>query len=237
MVEKAAMNESEPPDLSLVDAALRREAATHPAAGRRDVSGRPLSFERLEFLGDAVLGLVLAEALRDARPEAPEGELTACRAALASGASLAAVSRRLGLPEMLDAGDEPVSAARLRATSSAAENALEAMIGAVFASGGYPAAKTFVLAAFGDAIVSVRPVDSPKNRLQEKLQTANPGANAGSLVEYRTVSATGADHERRFVVEVWSAGAPLGRGQGPSLKAAGEAAARAALGETPATER
>lgn len=203
--------------------ALRRRALTHPAAGRDADS------ERLEFLGDAVIGLVLAAALHDARPDAPEGELTACRAALASRPSLAAAARRSGLPAMLDTGDEPVSAARLRETDSAAENVFEAMTGAIFADAGFDAAKAFVLAALGDDIARARPVDSPKNRLQEKLQATERGANAGTLVEYRTVAAEGEGHARRFTVEVWFGGAARGRGEGSSLKAAGEAAARAAL--------
>jgi len=217
------MPPSEIPGPVFSDGPSLREALTHP------VAGRGYDFERLEFLGDAVIGLVLAEALRVARPDAPEGELSACRAALASRASLAAVSRLLGLPGRVDAGDEPVSAARIRAMDSTAENVFEAMAGAIFSDAGYAAARTFVLAALGDSVATVRPVDSPKNRLQEILQAAGKGANAGTLVEYRTIATSGPEHARSFTVEVWFDGAVRGSGEGASLKSAGEAAARAAL--------
>lgn len=208
---------------------LAREALTHPAAQRRDEAGNPVDSERLEFLGDAVLGLILADTLQATRPLAREGELTGCRAALASRGALTKVSRALGLPEHIDAGDEPVSAARIRATDSAAENAFEALVGAIYRDAGIEAARAFVLRALGPALASVQPVDSPKNRLQELVQARAAGGNAGTLIEYRTVASEGPDHARRFILEVWFDGACRGRGEGASVKLAGEAAARAAL--------
>lgn len=214
------------------DSALAREALTHASAQRRDAAGNPFDCERLEFLGDAVLGLILADALHAGRPLAREGELSSCRAALASRAALAKASRELGLPELVDAGDESGASARIRETDSVAENVFEATVGAVYRDAGLDAARAFVLRSLGDAPATVKPVDSPKNRLQEFLQARSGGGNAGALVEYRTVATGGPDHARRFTVEVWFDGACRGRGEGASVKVAGEAAARAALAET-----
>ena len=215
---------------------LAREALTHASAQRRDAVGAPFDSERLEFLGDAVLGMILADTLHGSRPLAREGELTGCRAALASRAALARASRALGLPGLVDAGDDPGAAGRIRETDSTAENSFEALVGAVYRDAGIDAARKFVLSVLGDAIAAVAPVDSPKNRLQELLQSREGGGNAGALLEYRTVSVEGPDHARRFTVEVWFDGACRGCGEGPSVKTAGEAAARAALntpGDTP----
>ena len=211
-------------------AELAREALTHPSAQRRTADGLPFDSERLEFLGDAVLGLVLADALHAARPAAREGELSACRAALASRPSLAPASRALGLPALLDAGDDAPAAGRIRATDSAAENVFEAVVGAVYRDAGLDAARAFILSALGDSIAAVSPVDSPKNPLQELIQARSKGLNAGALIEYRTVSVEGPEHARRFTVEVHFDGACRGRGEGPSVKLAAEAAAREALG-------
>jgi ribonuclease-3 len=211
--------------------ALAREALTHSSAQRKDSDGNPFDSERLEFLGDAVLGLVLADTLHASRPVAREGELSGCRAALASRPALAKASRALGLPSLVDAGDEAASAARIREMDSVAENVFEATVGAVYRDAGLDAARAFVLRALGEALESVKPVDSPKNRLQELLQSRAKGGNAGALIEYRTVATEGPDHARRFTVEVWFDGAPRGRGEGVSVKVAGESAARAALAE------
>lgn len=211
------------------DASLPREALTHPAARRTREDGTPFDYERLEFLGDAVLGLILAEKLFADRPLAREGELSACRAAVVSRAALARVSRRIGLPAALDGGDDAGESARLRATESVAENLLEAWIGALYLDAGAEVTRRWVLDTLAAEIAAARPVDSPKNRLQELLQSRNPGANAGELVEYRPVGATGPDHARRFVVEVFYEDAVRGRGEGASVKAAEAEAARRAL--------
>lgn len=211
------------------NSALARESLTHSSAQRKDASGLPYDSERLEFLGDAVLGFVLADALQASRPGAREGELSGCRAALASRPALAKVSRALGLPALVDAGDEPASASRIREMDSTAENVFEALVGAVYRDAGIEAARAFVLRALGDSPESVKPVDSPKNRLQELLQARAKGGNAGALISYRTVATEGPEHARRFTVEVWFDGACRGRGEGVSVKAASEAAARSAL--------
>ena len=217
---------------TFADARLAREALTHASAQRRDEAGNPVDSERLEFLGDAVLGMILADALHAARPLAHEGELSGCRAALASRGALAKASRALGLPELVDAGDDPASATRIRATDSAAENAFEALVGAIYRDAGFEAARAFVMFGLGEALAAVKPVDSPKNRLQELVQARVAGGNAGTLIEYRTIATEGPDHARKFTVEVWFDDACRGRGEGVSVKLAGEAAARAALGNS-----
>ncbi len=208
---------------------LACEALTHPCARRRKPDGSPLDSERLEFLGDAVINLVLADALHATRPEAGEGELSACRATLASGPTLTRLARNLGLTELIDAGDDPAASARVRGTDSAAENAMEALVGAVYRDAGIEAARALTLSLLGEELMSVKPVDSPKNKLQELVQARSRGANAGALIEYRTVAAEGPVHARRFTVEVRIEGVSHGLGEGASLKLAGEAAARAAL--------
>lgn len=207
---------------------LVRAALTHPSAQRRSDDGAPVDSERLEFLGDAVLGLVLADMLFEKHPGENEGDLSRRRAAAVSRPSLATVSRRLGLPALIDAGDDAPAANRICATDSAAENAFEAMVGAVYRDAGFPAAREFVRRALG-ALPEPAPQSSARNRLQEWLQARSGGANVSELLEYRTVSVSGPAHARRHVVEVWFDGGCRGRGEGGSVKAAAEIAAREAL--------
>lgn len=182
--------------------------------------------QRLEFLGDAVLGLVVAEALMEKLPQASEGELTPRRAALVNEVGLAALARRfdLGLFLRLGKGEEKNEG---RGRPSILADAVESVIGAVYLDGGYDSARDVVstLLADGlDRVVGGRPPSESKTVLQEMLQAQNKPAP-----EYRVANEEGPDHEKLFHVEILEEGRVLAKGQGRSKKEAEKAAATAAL--------
>ena len=181
-------------------------------------------FERLEFLGDAVVDLVVGEELFRRFPDATEGELTALRAALVSSAALADVGRRLGLPERarLGRGEEETGG---RQRAGLAASLYESVVGAVYLEGGLDEARQVVRRTMGDAIAATATLTrrSPKAALQEWAQ-----AERHPLPMYRTLSVTGPEHRRDFVVEVAVAG-NVAQGTGPSKRAAEEAAAQKLL--------
>lgn len=184
--------------------------------------------ERLEFLGDAVVDLVIAHRLMERFPEAPEGELSKLRALLVNEDGLARVARALGLGELLLLGrGEELSGGREKASVLA--DALEAVIGALYLGDGLAAAAAFVDAHFAEALAGVASGRSGidwKTRLQEEVQLRHR-----ITPRYRVVSETGPAHERVFEVEVGLGGAPYGRASGRSKKEAEQAAARATLAQ------
>lgn len=205
-------------DRGLLDTAL-----THPSHATENAGD---SYERLEFLGDSVLGFVVAEELFRAHPDSPEGVLTNRKAGVVTGETLSAVAEELGLAEFMRLGKgEARSGARGRA--SRLENAFEALIGAVYLDGGLESARELVLRLLADAIESsegaIRTGGS-KSLLQEHTQGV-----LGTLPEYRLVSETGDPHDRVFVVEVVVNGAVCGSAEGRSKKEAEKAAAAVAL--------
>ncbi|MDJ0762991.1 MAG: ribonuclease III [Myxococcota bacterium] len=183
--------------------------------------------QRLEFLGDAVLGLAVAEALMTAIPTAAEGQLTPRRAALVCEASLADLARRVGLGEMVLLGrGEEMNNGRDRPSILA--DAVEALIGAVQLDGGYEAARDVVLQWLGStldevAAASERP-DDVKTALQEALQAENR-----EMPSYCVVGEEGPGHSKVFEVEISVAGQCLARGRGRSKKDAEKDAAKQAL--------
>jgi len=191
------------------------------------------SNERLEFLGDAILGMVMAEALYRQLPAAEEGVLTATRSALVRRETLAEVARNIGLGAFLQFGrGEAASGGRYKDRNLA--NALEAVVAAVYLDQGYAVARDFVLRLLHDKLRDA-PVHSTttnyKAMLQEYLQsTGQP------VPTYRVVSAVGPDHEREFTAEALLNNRILGQGTGRSRKTAEMAAARAALAKLPAKE-
>ena len=204
---------------------LLRLALTHPSVAHEQ--GLPLQTnQRLEFLGDAVLQLVLTCELYEKFPGFGEGPLTKARAKLVNRRSLAERARQLGLGRhlILSRGEE-ISGGRERA--SALADTLEALLGAIFLDGGFPVAREFILrqflGAFGE--VSVIPIlENPKGELQEMLQ-----AYSSEAPRYHVISATGPDHDRVFECTVHHGGEELARGRGKSKKAAESEAALAAL--------
>ena len=209
---------------------LLERALTHPSVlpSRRAASE---SNQRLEFLGDAVLQLVLTEALFHEFPEEREGALSRRRAALANGATLAVLARELGLDQALRLGPSEETSGG-RAKSSSLGDAFEALVGAVFLDGGLEAARACVHAAYGPLAARLAAVGddkTPKSRLQELIQPRH-GNNA---LAYAVVSTEGEDHRRSFEVAVSLLGQEIGRGRGSSKQAAEEAAAADALGRLP----
>jgi ribonuclease III len=202
-----------------------RLALTHPSVAHE--SGEPTAHnQRLEFLGDAVLQLILTHELYEKFPAFDEGPLTKGRAKLVNRRTLAEHARALGLGTHLILGrGEETSGGRERASTLA--DAFEALLGAIFLDGGFGAAREFVLREFSPAFgkLSVLPtIENPKGELQEFLQARSPEAP-----EYQVISATGPDHDRVFECVVQHAGVELARGSGKSKKAAESDAARAAL--------
>lgn len=207
------------------DLGLCREALTHVSckATQPDIP----TLERLEFLGDAILGAVLAEQLYRQFPEAPEGKLTRLRSSLVSGKHLSQLARKLELADHVR-----MSASERRAgggnRAGILEDALEALIGAIFLDSDYPTARKVVLAWLGDLephATEMAPRTNPKGRLQERLQ-----AEHGNVVPvYTIVEVSGPAHRRSFRAVVGFQENTLGEGQGSSKKAAEEAAAEAAL--------
>lgn len=202
-----------------------RLALTHPSASadQADVS---LQYQRLEFLGDAVLQLTLTEALYRQYPCLGEGALTQARARLVNRRALAELGRALDLGSFLQLSrGEDASGGRDRPSILA--DTFEAVLGAVYLDGGLDAARAVVRGLLSDAIETVaapRAADNPKGALQERLQVESPRTPT-----YRVERVTGPDHDREFECAVYLDGAELGRGTGKSKKEAEIQAAQAAL--------
>ncbi|HEX6947031.1 MAG TPA: ribonuclease III [Acidimicrobiia bacterium] len=180
--------------------------------------------ERLEFLGDAVLQLVMTERLYEDYPHLPEGQMAKIRAALVSRSSLAEVARSIDLGSHLELSPSEERSGG-RAKSSILANAMEAVIGAVYLDAGLEPAGRVILDLWGDRIAerAKRPgVKDYKTRLQEVL------AQAGTRPVYE-VTGSGPDHHRWFVAEVVIDGIAMGTGEGHSKKEAEQAAAEEAL--------
>lgn len=197
-------------------------ALTH-ASVRSSRSARPDN-ERLEFLGDRVLGLVIAELLLDAEPGATEGELARRFNSLVKGQTCAAVARQLGLGRYLVlSGSEADSGGREKTTILA--DAMEALLGAVFLDGGFEKARSVIRALWAAEVAGLPaiPVDA-KSVLQEWAQ-----GKGLDLPKYVVVSRSGPDHAPHFLAEVHIAGRKPSRGEGASKREAEQAAADAML--------
>jgi len=207
------------------DESLLRLALTHPSIAH-EANVATAHNQRLEFLGDSVLGLVLSRELFEKFPTVDEGALTKSRAKLVNAGSLALHARTLGLGAhlILSRGEENTGG---RDRASALADAFESLLGAIFLDGGFEAAREFVLREFAadfSSLTEAADIENPKGELQELLQSRSPHAP-----EYDFLSATGPDHDRVFECAVRHAGAELARGTGKSKKAAESAAALAAL--------
>ena len=207
------------------DEGLLRLALTHPSVAHEAGAQSPHN-QRLEFLGDAVLQLVLTNELYEKFPVFDEGPLTKARAKLVNRRTLGEHARVLGLgAQLILSRGEEMHGGRERA--SALADTYEALLGAIFLDGGYEAAREFILREFGADFgkLGVLPtIENPKGELQELLQ-----ARSAESPEYHVVSATGPDHDRVFECTVQHEGVELARGSGKSKKAAESDAALAAL--------
>jgi len=202
-----------------------RLALTHPSVAHEQ--GLPVQTnQRLEFLGDAVLQLVLTGELYQKFPTFGEGPLTKARAKLVNRRTLAEHARQLNLGQslILSRGEELHGG---RERQSALADTFEALLGAVFLDGGFAAAREVILRQFASAFgeLSGLPIlENPKGELQELLQSFSTEAP-----RYHVASASGPDHDRLFECTVHHAGVELARGRGKSKKAAESEAALAAL--------
>lgn len=208
------------------DLSLFQQALTHRSYLNENPDFPLSSNERLEFLGDSLLGFVIAEKLYQECPELSEGEMTKIRAALVRMETLARMAGSMGLGDYLHLGrGEEASGGRNRQSTLA--RALEAVIGAVLMDQGFDSAKEFVLKLFdaeiGKALREKEVIDH-KSRLQELVQ-----AQYKASPVYRTIREEGPDHAKEFTVEVIVNGSVIGVGRGKSKRMAEMEAARVAV--------
>ncbi|MFA5368013.1 MAG: ribonuclease III [Dehalococcoidia bacterium] len=212
--------------ISFREPILLQQALVHRSYLNENPDFELQSNERLEFLGDAMLSVVVAEKLYKDYPDLPEGDMTKLRSALVRGETLARISQRLNLAGYLYLGRGEESGGG-RARQSILADALEAIIGAVFIDQGFDACRELILRLYeGEMEKAVDPGLNAdfKSRLQELMQSRRR-----EVPEYRVVSAEGPDHDREFVIEVLVGGSVMGRGKGKSKREAEKEAARAAL--------
>lgn len=207
------------------DRALLDLALTHPSVTHDLGPGTPHN-QRLEFLGDAVLQLVLTLELYEKFPDLGEGPLTQARAEMVNRRTLAIQSQSMGVGRFLRLSrSEETTGGRDRA--SALADAFEAVVGSIFLDGGLDSARQFVLPRFREAFGQLEALPSlhnPKGELQELLQ-----AESAESPNYQLISMTGPDHDRVFECAVSYRGETLGQGFGKTKKAAESEAARQAL--------
>jgi ribonuclease-3 len=212
--------------LDFEDPELLSEALVHSSYVNEHPEGFARSNERLEFLGDAVLSLVISEALFKRHRDDQEGVLTARRAAIVSTQGLARIARRLGIGDALVLGQGAENSGERRRASVLA-GLFESLVAALYLDQGLDAVRAFILhaaAAELDAAVPADALKAPKSRLQEHAFAATGRAPA-----YRIVSSDGPDHDRHFVVEVAIDGEVIGTGEGHSRREAETHAAESAL--------
>lgn len=212
--------------VSFKDTSLLEQALAHSSYINENPDFTPASNERLEFLGDAVLGLIAAEKLYHQLPNLAEGGMTKLRAALVRQDTLARMARAISLGDYLYLGKgEETGGGRHKPVNLA--GALEAVIAAVFLDQGLSTARDFTIRLLDEELLKVirqgAGVDY-KSELQELIQ-----ARKQQIPTYYVTEATGPDHDRRFTAEIRVGEATLGKGSGRSKKAAETEAARSAL--------
>lgn len=200
------------------------QALTHPTYAYE--AGGGTSNQRLEFLGDAVLSLVISRYLFESFPTWPEGQLTKVRAAVVAAPTLARRAGELGVGAVLRLGR---GEARMggRARESNLADAFEALVAAIYLDAGLDAARAFVLRELAGEVEAARQGQLHPNYKAQLLEWAQ--REHGTPPVYRVLAEAGPVHARRYTVEVLVAGRPAGQGEGNSKRAAEQAAARAAL--------
>ncbi|MBQ3557088.1 MAG: ribonuclease III [Oscillospiraceae bacterium] len=204
------------------DISLLEHALTHSSYANES-HGRCTSNERLEFLGDSVLGMVVADHLFRTCGDMPEGDLTRTRAALVREENLVEVAHKLDLGSYLRLGKgEELCGGRQRPSIQA--DAVEAVLAAVYLDGGIGSVRKIIHRFILDNAVLATKTQDYKTALQEIVQR-----QPGSEIVYELVGESGPDHCRVFVMEVSVNGEVVGRGEGHSKKAAEQMAAKAAI--------
>lgn len=212
------------------DRGMLEHALTHRSRVHEDASGGVFDNESMEFLGDSILGFVIAAMLFREFPHHNEGQKSKLKASLVSAASLARLAGRLDLGEFLILGrGEEKTGGRRKAAIIA--DCYEALIAAIYLDGGIGPAQQFIESQFAELVEEARRTgaaasftDDWKSALQEFLQSKGRG-----LPAYRLAGELGPDHRKSFVVEVVVEGEPLAQAEGRSKKEAAQSAARAAL--------
>jgi len=210
------------------DRALLQQALTHASA----TEGDPLDdYERLEFLGDAVLGFIIAEAVYERYPTMPEGDLTKLRVAVIRGSFLSQIMAERGFAELIIFGASEKGSAS-RGLPSALEDCYESATAALYLDGGLDEARRWVLDTLGPFLSAelLKTATSPKTRLQEVVQ------ERGRSIEYRIVDESGPAHAPRFTAAVLIDGRERARAQGASKKEAQSEAAALVLRDFPGIE-
>ncbi len=209
-------------DYSFSNPQLLLSAITHPSANEgRSVR---MSYERLEFLGDSILGAIVSDIAFNRFLNLDEGGLTRIKVALVAGSSLTDVAKNLGLADVIMFGSSEQGTGK-RGLESALENVYEAIVGALYIDGGMPAARQFVQDTLIERMsISLADVpENPKSALQEKLQ------EGGITPTYKLLKTQGPPHDRTFVAQVFAGDKGLGQGQGRSIKEAESQAAKSTL--------
>jgi ribonuclease-3 len=215
------------------DIGLLEHALTHRSRAHEDASGGVIDNESLEFLGDAVLGFVIADLLFNRFPTHSEGYKSKVKAGIVSSASLARLAEEIGLGRfvLLGRGEEKTGGRQKQAILA---DSFEALIAAVYLDGGIDPARAFILSLFsplvagaGDRAAEASFTEDWKSAFQEWAQ-----ANGRGLPRYRLASVEGPDHRKRFDVELSLGGEVVARASGRSKKEAEQQAAKAALSQS-----
>ena len=206
------------------DIAIYEQALTHPSYNG-EVNTKHQDYEKLEFMGDAVLGYVTADLVYKNRPEMSEGNLTKLRSVLVSTKPLAAYARKIHLNEYVRIGHS-ITQSQVKESDKILENVFESLVGAIYLDAGLNSAYRFIKKVLLNDILSYDAdnLTDYKTKLQEEIQAEHRDA-----VQYVTVSQSGPAHDRTFTVQVRYNDIVLGTGTGKSKKKAEEMAAKDAL--------
>ena len=211
-------------EYDFTDQTLLIKSLTHSSYANEGTNKNNVSNERLEFLGDSLLGMTVALLIFNSKPELSEGQMTKLRAELVCERSLATIALDLDLGEhlLLGRGEKNTGG---QDRPSILSNTIEAIIAAMYLDGGHKPVEKFVSSIFSERISSpFNGLTDYKTRLQETIQ-----GKSGQNLVYKLVSEEGPDHEKSFTVEVDLDGETIGTGKGKTKKGAQQEAAKAAL--------
>jgi ribonuclease III len=206
---------------------LLERALTHKSFSNENRESRSPNNERLEFLGDAVLGFVVGEVIYRSFPSLQEGALSKIKAHLVSSNMLGAKGRQLEIGKFLRMGAGEARSGGAEKVSLLAD-ALEAVVAAIYLDGGLSATEAFVRRVFGPEVDGINIGDLSFHDYKTTLQETAQGLGL-PLPEYRVVEESGPDHEKAFVIELLWDGVAFSQGSGPSKREAQRKAAKEAL--------